>query len=59
MKLKQKAEELGLDRCEFDDECDFCDNPQNGSYAKIDRGDVDYYVCGKCILGEKNKDKKI
>jgi len=40
-------------KCEFDDECEFCDNPENGSYAYGYSNDeygceVDYYICGKC-----------
>ena len=40
-------------RCEFDDTCDVCDDPQHGSYAVGYVNDmcgceVDYYICGKC-----------
>ena len=40
-------------RCEFDDTCDVCDDPQHGSYAAGYTNDecgceVDYYICGKC-----------
>lgn len=63
MTINKKAKELGLDRCDFDDECDFCNNPQNGSWVKLIRGydytDTGYYVCGKCISENKSKDKKI
>lgn len=44
----------GLDRCDFDGECDFCKKPRNGSYAAISRGcdyeEVDFYICGKCAV---------
>ena len=40
-------------RCEFDDTCNVCDDPQGGSYAigysNNECGcEVDYYICGKC-----------
>lgn len=39
--------------CEFDDTCDVCDDPKQGSYAVGYVNDmcgceVDYYICGKC-----------
>ena len=51
-------------KCEFDDECENCDNPQKGSYAVGYHNDecgeeVDYYICGKCAeetIGEKLKE---
>lgn len=40
-------------KCEFDDECEVCDNPQKGSYATGYTNDesgeeVDGYICGNC-----------
>lgn len=40
-------------RCEFDDTCNVCDDPQGGSYASGYSNnecgcEVDYYICGKC-----------
>ena len=51
--LPQKRIEEHFDKCDFDDECDFCDNPQNGSYAKLYHEpegvtEAEYYICGKC-----------
>ena len=42
-----------LEKCEFDDECDFCSSPSMGTYAKMIRipgenPEVDFYVCGRC-----------
>lgn len=42
-----------FDKCEFDDACDVCDNPEHGSYAIGYSNDecgmeVDGYICGKC-----------
>lgn len=40
-------------RCEFDDECGVCGNPEHGSYATgYDNytGEVDDYICGKCAV---------
>jgi hypothetical protein len=44
----------GLKRCEFDDECDKCENPSGGSWARIcqipeDVAETEYYICGSCI----------
>ena len=46
---------LGLERCEFDDECDYCKDPKHGSYAKIyypgdDNPETEYYICGGCVI---------
>ena len=43
----------GLESCDFDDECDFCDEPKQGSYAYIiyhpeDVAETQWYMCGKC-----------
>ncbi len=52
-----KEEKMHFDyhftRCEFDDECSFCDNPTNGSYAlgyDNYNGEVDDYICGTCAI---------
>lgn len=51
-------------RCEFDDECDFCESPQGGSYASISpSGDgidaeVNFYICGKCAPAKIEKELK-
>ncbi|CAH6978347.1 conserved hypothetical protein [Vibrio chagasii] len=42
-----------LDRCDFDDECEFCKSPRKGSYAQMAGcweypDEVDYYICGHC-----------
>lgn len=51
--VKQDIEYLGLQECEFDDECDFCDEPEGGTFAAISSGDgyteTDYYICFKCV----------
>lgn len=51
--LSQEEIEKHFELCEFDDECDFCDNPEHGTYAKIDYipedvAETDFYICGKC-----------
>ncbi len=43
----------GLERCEFDDECEFCRKPRKGSYAQMSGSwecpdEVDFYICGHC-----------
>ena len=45
----------GLERCEFDDECDYCDSPEQGSYVRLhhipeDGTEADFYICGACIM---------
>lgn len=63
MKDKQytsKEIEQYYTKCEFDDECNLCDNPENGSYASGYVNDengceVDYYICGKCANKEMPK----
>lgn len=52
MKTQEEIEQY-FTRCEFDDECDVCKNPEGGSYAAGYTNDecgceVDHYICGKC-----------
>jgi len=47
-------ENLGLERCEFDDECDFCKSPGGGSYTRLihnpeDCTEAEFYICGDCL----------
>jgi len=39
-------------KCEFNDACDFCEDPQEGSYVSMSTTEngteADFYVCGKC-----------
>ena len=51
--FSQEEIEKYFARCEFDDTCDVCNDPQGGSYAigysNNECGcEVDYYICGKC-----------
>lgn len=50
---EKEIESIGLVSCELNDECHFCENPQNGIYAQMvgyDSSDIAYYICGKCAL---------
>lgn len=50
---EEKCFDRHYTRCDFDDECCVCDNPQYGSYAigyNEYTGEVDDYICGKCAL---------
>lgn len=43
----------GLERCEFDDECEFCQSPQGGSFTRLvhnaeDCTESEFYICGDC-----------
>jgi Lar family restriction alleviation protein len=47
--------EINLEKCNFDDECDFCKSPEGGSYAKLnhvpeDVTETEFYICGKCAI---------
>jgi len=40
-------------KCDFEDDCDQCNAPENGTYAVNYNnltGEVDSYICGKCAL---------
>lgn len=44
----------GLERCEFDDECNFCKSPQGGSFTRLihnaeDCTEAEFYICGDCV----------
>ena len=63
MTKKEAVEYLHLERCEFDDECDFCDKPEGGSYCRLvhipEMGtETDYYICGKCVIPHAEGQKK-
>lgn len=48
-----KIESIGLAKCEFNEECDFCSDPQYGTYSRLtgyDSSEIAYYICGKCAL---------
>jgi len=60
----KEALRLGLEICEFHNECNDCKNPQHGSFASGSGGhemgyEVDFYVCGKCVLKARSKHYKI
>lgn len=49
----KKMESIGLTKCELNDECNFCNDPKEGSYARLagyDSTEIAYYICGKCAL---------
>jgi hypothetical protein len=59
MALEDDVKTLGLQRCDFDDECEFCDNPQGGSWVQmfVAEGvtEAEYYVCANCIPSKAAK----
>ena len=53
---QQEAQEpvAGLVRCDFDDECDFCGEPEGGSYTRLvhnaeDCTEAEFYICACCL----------
>lgn len=45
-----KIEETILQKCTFDDECDFCNEPKEGTFCRSgDEPDDFYWICGKCF----------
>lgn len=47
------ANHTNFEKCDFNDKCDFCNDPKHGSYAKMiytDVAECAYYICGKCAL---------
>lgn len=56
------AELNGLKRCQFDDACDKCEEPEGGTWAEMTYGDVaeaKSYICGKCIIEAAIKNDQI
>lgn len=45
---------VGLERCEFDDECEYCDNPKGGSYVSMayygGSAEIEFLICRKCAI---------
>lgn len=62
-KLKQdylialkEASRINVERCNFNDECDICNDPKLGSFAYGgSQYEVDGYMCGKCVLKTRKK----
>ncbi len=47
-------------RANCNDQCDFCETPQNGSYSRPSGcyeypDEVDYAICGKCIVDNQKR----
>lgn len=54
--IDDKALTTVLDKCSFDSECDFCIEPNNGTFCRNMGSDDDYYwICGKCFIEIANK----
>ena len=53
--LAEKQESVAnIIRCEFDDECEFCNSPEGGSFTRLihnaeDCTEAEFYICGKCL----------
>jgi hypothetical protein len=44
----------GLERCGFDDACDFCQSPEGGVFTRLNHNaedctEAEFYICGNCI----------
>jgi len=50
--------ELGYSKCDWENECDYCTTPNNGTYGKFD-GDDGMTICGKCAECEIRAGNKI
>ncbi len=52
----KQIEDIGFKKCTFDNECDTCNDPKLGTFARDQSGyeydDDWYWMCGKCILKE-------
>lgn len=45
----------GLERCEFNDSCDFCNAPEQGVFTRLihnaeDCTEAEFYICGGCLF---------
>ena len=53
METDKKIKSIGLIKCALNEECNFCNNPQDGSYARMigyDSAEIAYHICGKCAI---------
>jgi hypothetical protein len=53
-RLRAQVAPAGLERCEFDDECDCCATPEGGSFTRLihnpeDVTEAEFYICGSCV----------
>lgn len=60
MSLQDDIEYLGLVECEFNDSCDYCDDPQGDkSLVSMSVGEgyseAAFYICKKCLPAEAKK----
>ena len=62
MNLDKAIEFMGVDRCEFDDECDYCNKPMDGSYVQMsdtpDGREANFYICGWCLPEVADREEK-
>ena len=50
----------GLERCEFDDGCEFCNSPEQGVFTRLvhnaeDVTEAEFYICGGCLHQAVNR----
>lgn len=60
MKSTEEIEKIGLVKCDFDNECDTCKNPEGKTFAVGYTNDMcgeecDYYICQKCATENYEK----
>lgn len=57
-----RIENTILNKCNFEDECDFCNNPKEGTFCRSSGYEYDddfYWICGKCFNGFSKKYPKL
>ncbi len=60
--IEAKIAQIILQKCEFDTECDFCDDPKHGTFVRTsgyEYHDDFYWICGKCFIGIENRYSKL
>jgi len=55
MNIEEAVAHLGLEKCEFEDECDFCESPSGPSYVSLshipeDVTETNFYICSACAI---------
>lgn len=53
-RIDQLAKSTYLEKCSFNDECDFCDNPKNATFVRKISIDDWWWICGHCLTNVSN-----
>ncbi len=54
LEIDKITNDVGLQKCSYNDQCDFCDSPKLGTFIRTgghEYNDDWYWICGNCFVG--------